>query len=102
MRSLYDAFPVPQPAASTTAAARARTGEATRLNVMAKMVEVGHDLHMEGSRETAVVNIVNRDLDEVIGHHRAGRLESEVELLLAQVVRPRFNIGNSGPPGRAD
>ncbi len=49
--------------------------------------------------ETQLADVGDRSLDEVADDRR---LDGYREVLLAQVERPRFNIGNTGPPGRAD
>jgi hypothetical protein len=48
--------------------------------------------------ETTLVDLRAASLQQVRQHVRP----NDVELLLSQIERPRVNIGNTGPPGRAD
>ncbi|GAA1033863.1 hypothetical protein GCM10009557_36900 [Virgisporangium ochraceum] len=50
--------------------------------------------------ETTLVDLSSASLDEV--HRDFASLQGAVDLLLSQIERPRYNIGNTGPPGRAD
>lgn len=50
--------------------------------------------------ETALVDLSDASLDQVSRDFDA--MQGAVEQLLNQLDRPRFNIGNTGPPGRAD
>lgn len=50
--------------------------------------------------ETTLVDLSDASLDQVL--HDLEIMRVAVEALLGQVERPRFNIGGSMPPGRAD
>lgn len=50
--------------------------------------------------ETTLVDLSDASLDQV--WHQYDAMQGPVKLLLSQVERPRYNIGNTGPPGRAD
>jgi hypothetical protein len=50
--------------------------------------------------ETSLVDLSEISLGHVL--HNFDALQGAVELLLNQLERPRYNIGSTGPPGRAD
>jgi hypothetical protein len=51
--------------------------------------------------ETHLVDIQDMPLDRLRECDRA-QFSPYLERLLAQVTRPRYNLGGSGPPGRLD
>ncbi|GAA0904167.1 hypothetical protein [Virgisporangium aurantiacum] len=50
--------------------------------------------------DTTLVDLRDVSLDQV--RRDFDVLQPAVEVLLQQVERPRFNIGSTSPPGRAD
>jgi hypothetical protein len=50
--------------------------------------------------DTNLVDLSNASLDDL--RNGFEQLRGPVDVLLAQVARPRLNLGNHGPPGRAD
>jgi hypothetical protein len=56
---------------------------------------------VDGSEiNTALVDLRHVSLDDVRRDFEA--FQDAVDVLLQQVERPRFNIGGTSPPGRAD
>jgi hypothetical protein len=52
--------------------------------------------------ETTLIDLSDASLDQVWHQYEYDAMQGPVKLLLSQVERPRYNIGNTGPPGRAD
>jgi hypothetical protein len=52
--------------------------------------------------ETAIPDLSAATLDEIAELVKAGNLDPYLPQMLADIERPRFNLGGSGPPGRVD